>query len=113
MPLRLFFLAAAFGLGTWVFGWWAVPAIGAAWGLLARGAPGSALAAGVGALLAWAALLGLTAAGGHLGVLLDRVAPLVSLPGIAVVAVTLLLAALLALLAAAFTGALAAPRTTG
>jgi hypothetical protein len=28
---RLAFLAAAFALGTWAFGWWAVPVLAAAW----------------------------------------------------------------------------------
>ena len=33
--LGILMLAAAFALGTVVIGWWAVPVIGAAWGLAA------------------------------------------------------------------------------
>jgi hypothetical protein len=55
--LRLALLAIAFGLGTYAFGWWSVPVIGAAWGLLNPGAPRVAARAAVAALIAWALLL--------------------------------------------------------
>ena len=104
--IRIVLLTAAFLMGTWVFGWWAIPAIGLLWGVLARGTSGSAVTAAVAAVLAWAALLGLDAIDGRFGALLARIAPVFTLPGIALVGVTLLLAALLAWSAAAFAGAL-------
>jgi hypothetical protein len=94
--LRVAMLAVAFGAGTWTFGWWAVPVIALAWGVFARGSRGSAAAAAVGAAVGWAALLGFVALDGRVGVLLSRVAPVLSLPGVALVAVTLLFAALVA-----------------
>ena len=107
--IRLVLLTVAFIVGTWVFGWWAIPAIALLWGLIARGASGSALTAAVAAVLAWAALLGLDAVDGRFGVLLARIAPVFTLPGIALVGVTLLLAALLAWSAAAFAGGFTRP----
>lgn len=110
MLLRFLLLACAFALGTWTFGWWAVPIIGAIWGLFARGSAGSGLTAGVAAALGWGALLGFDAVGGRLVPLLSRLAPMFALPGFVLLLVTLVLAAMLAWLAAGVTGALAAPR---
>lgn len=109
--LRITLLALAFGAGTWTFGWWAVPAIALAWGLIARGRRGTAVAAGTAAALGWAALIGIDALDGRLGVLLSRVAPVLSLPGMALVAATLLFAALVAGSGAALTGAIASSRS--
>ncbi len=55
--LRLALLTVAFGLGTYAFGWWAVPAIAVVWGLINPGAPRVAARAAVAALLAWVLLL--------------------------------------------------------
>lgn len=104
--IRLILLALAFGAGTWAFGWWAVPAVAALWGLIARGANGSAVTAAVAAVLAWGAVLGFDAVGGRLGVLLARVAPLFTVPALALVGAALALAALLAWSAAATAGGL-------
>lgn len=104
--IRIVLLMLAFTAGTWVFGWWAIPAIAAVWGLIARGANGSALTAALAAVLAWGAVLGYDALGGRLGVLLARIAPLFTLPALVLVVVTLVLAALLAWSSAATTGAL-------
>ena len=54
--LRIVLLAIAFALGTWILGWWAVPLLGAAWGLLRRGTPRFATAF-IAAALAGGALL--------------------------------------------------------
>lgn len=55
--LRLILLALAFALGTSVLGWWAVPAVGAVWGLMNPAGRRVAFHAGVAAALAWAALV--------------------------------------------------------
>lgn len=62
--LRLILLGLAFTLGTYALGWWAVPAIGAAWGLMNPAGRRIALLSGVAATLAWAALLVVPAAAG-------------------------------------------------
>jgi len=55
--LRLALLTVAFALASFAFGWWAVPAVALAWGVMSGGAPRAALRAGVAAALAWALLL--------------------------------------------------------
>ncbi len=55
--LRLGLLTVAFALGIYAFGWWAVPVIAAAWGLMNRGSRGAAARAATAALLAWLLLL--------------------------------------------------------
>ena len=63
--LRLTLLALAFGLGTCGFGWWAVPLVAFAWGVMNGPARRVAVRAGVAAAIAWALLLlapGLTGA---------------------------------------------------
>src|SRR5512143_1492021 len=49
--------AALIATGTWLGGWWAVPAIAAGWRLLRRGEP--AWTAGAASLLGWGTLLSL------------------------------------------------------
>lgn len=55
--LRLALLALAFALGTYAFGWWAVPAVAFAWGAMSGAARRVAVRAGVAAAVAWALLL--------------------------------------------------------
>ncbi|MDE3215175.1 MAG: hypothetical protein KGO03_02180 [Gemmatimonadota bacterium] len=55
--LRLALLTVAFALGTYAFGWWAVPAVAAAWGLMNPAAPRTAVRAATAALVAWLLLL--------------------------------------------------------
>ena len=100
---RILLLAAAFALGTWILGWWAVPLLGVAWGFLRRGHPRfvSAFAA---AAVAWIALLAFDAASGSLGRLLTVMGGIFSIPGPALLAVTVLYAALLAGCAAQVAG---------
>jgi hypothetical protein len=62
--LRLILLALAFALGTSVLGWWAVPAVGAVWGLMNPAGRRVAFHAGVAAAIAWAALVLLPAVPG-------------------------------------------------
>ena len=98
-------LAAAFALGTLILGWWAVPLLGAIWGLLRRGRPrfASAFAA---AALAWAALLAFDAARAPsaMGRLTEVMGGVFTLPGPVLLVLTLLFAALLAGCASQVTG---------
>ena len=96
-------LAAAFALGTWILGWWAVPLLGAVWGIMRRGRPrfASAFAA---AAVAWAALLVGDATAGPLGRLATVMGGIFSMPAPLLLAVTVLYAALLAGCAAHVTG---------
>ena len=98
-------LALAMGVGTWVLGWWAVPAIGAAWGLLHRGGAGRGREAAADAAIAWLALLAIDAASGALGRVADVLGGIVRVPGAVLAAATVVFAAALAGLAAYLTGA--------
>jgi hypothetical protein len=55
--LRVILLALAFALATAALGWWAVPAVGAVWGLMNPAGRRAALRAGLAAALAWAVLV--------------------------------------------------------
>ena len=97
--LALLLLAAAFALGTWILGWWAVPLLGAAWGVMQRGRPRFATAFAA-AALAWTLLLAWNAAGGAMGGLVTTLGGIFMMPGAALLAVTVLYGALLAACAA-------------
>ncbi len=62
--VRLVFAAAAFALGTYAFGWWAVAAIAVGWGAMLGGGWLAALRAACAAAIAWAVLLAVPAAAG-------------------------------------------------
>ncbi|OYV62854.1 MAG: hypothetical protein B7Z72_14725 [Gemmatimonadetes bacterium 21-71-4] len=55
--LRQALLVVAFGLGSYAFGWWAVPVIGGLWGLINPTGRHAALRAGMAAAASWAILL--------------------------------------------------------
>jgi hypothetical protein len=97
-------LAAAFAIGTWILGWWAVPLIGAAWGVLQRGRP-RFVTAFAAAALAWALLLAYDAVGGAMGGLTTTLGGIFMMPGALLLLVTLLYGALLAGCAAQVFGA--------
>lgn len=101
--LRITLLAAAFALGTWIIGWWAVPVLAAVWGVLARNDMLPGVAAAIAAALGWAVLLLTDALVGNLGMLLSRLGPLFKVPGILLPLIAMLFAALLAWAAAATT----------
>lgn len=103
---RVLFLAALTATATWSLGWWAVPVVGAAWGLW-RDPVEPALAAP----LAWAALLGWTAAAGPLLPFAGRLGGVLGIPGWLTLLLALLFAAALAWSAATLTGALARRRS--
>jgi hypothetical protein len=88
-------LAVAMAVGTWWLGWWAVPVIGAAWGV-ARYGQHSAWTAAVAAALAWVLLLGLLALRGPVGDLARIVGGALTLPGWVLVLATVVFPAALA-----------------
>jgi hypothetical protein len=98
---RMGLLTIAFVVGTIGFGWWSVPVIGLAWGLVAWSSSRPAGAAGVAALLAWALLLAWTATTGPLLVLINKLGAVAQVPGAVFVVFTLLLPFALAGTAAA------------
>lgn len=58
---------AAMALGTWMIGWWTVPIVGAAWGWAKRTDPATPLLAGGAGMVAWGALLVVSASGAPAG----------------------------------------------
>ena len=98
-------LALAMGVGTWTLGWWAVPVIGAAWGLLQRGAARRGREAALAAAVAWAALLALDASAGALPRVATMLGGIFRMPGAVLLLVTLAFAATLAGTAAYVVGA--------
>ena len=102
---RVLLLALALAVGTWTLGWWAVPVIGAAWGVLQRGLPRRGREAALAAALGWGGLLAVDAIGGALGRVAGVLGGIFPAPGAALIALTLVFAAALAGLAAYVAGA--------
>jgi hypothetical protein len=103
--LRVVLLALAFAIATLVLGWWTVPVIGAAWGLVDREDRAAAMIAASAAVLGWGALLLWDASYAAFGTLARRMGGVFSAPAAVVVIATLLLAAALAWGAAVLGGA--------
>jgi len=82
-------------LGTWWLGWWAVPVLGAAWGVARYAAFPTATAAVAGGL-AWAGLLALGALTGPVGALSRTVGGVLGAPGWVPLLITILFPAALA-----------------
>ncbi len=96
MPIvRLLMLAAAMGAATQFVGWIAIPALAAVYALLRRhqSAPREAMLA---ALAGWLFLIGRLMSYPSFTTLLDRLGKIFPLPGIGVVALTLVLGMILA-----------------
>lgn len=93
--IRVVALSILFAAGTWFFGWYAVPIAAAIYALVLRKsyAPGEAALA---ALLAWGALLARAAVAPSFSTLLARMGGIFPIPGTAVLALTLVIAVLLA-----------------
>jgi hypothetical protein len=104
--LSFLLLVIAFLLATVVLGWWAVPAAGALWALLAPPWRWIGLRAALAAGVAWALLLGWGASRGPLLDLADRLAGIFRLPRAGVLALPVVFAMLLAGSAAALVAAL-------
>jgi hypothetical protein len=87
-------LALMFAAATMLLGWWTVPVVGGAWGLLVNRRGAWRAAAGA-AAIAWAVLLAVFVAGG-LGTLISQLGGSLRLPGLVVAVLTLILPAVLA-----------------
>jgi hypothetical protein len=87
-------LIVAFAAFTILVGWWAVPVVGAAWGLLAN-RRGAWRAAAASAAIAWAILLA-SAVFDALGLVMSQLAGSLRLPTLIIAILTLGLPALLA-----------------
>lgn len=103
---RVFILLVAFALVTLFLGWWTVAIVGGLWGLVARRetlpTPTAAVAAG----LSWALLLAWAAFHGPVVDLAGKVGTVMQLPGLGILAITLLFPMALAGSAAMLAGAL-------
>ncbi|MBI4501489.1 MAG: hypothetical protein HY700_10040 [Gemmatimonadetes bacterium] len=108
MTIRWLLLTIAFVLVTHVFGWWAVPLLGAIWGLVGKDTVRPAIMAGVAAASAWALLLGWSGLVGPVGTLAAQLGALAAVPGVLFVGLTLVVPFLLAGSAAAATFLIAA-----
>lgn len=106
LALGVLLLTAAFAAGTVAIGWWAVPIIGAAWGLAATPDKRPARIAGASALLAWAALLCVAMIGGPAMRVAESVGTIMTIGSGGFVLLTLLFPFALAATAAGMTSAL-------
>ena len=113
VAVRLVLLTAACIAGTAALGWWAVPVIGAAWGLVGRGTARPILTVATAALLAWAVLLIWSALSGPVASLAATLGAIAGVPGAVFVILTLALPFGLAGCAAAVTGGWTARRVDG
>jgi hypothetical protein len=98
---QLVALSLVLVLGTWLGGWWMVPAIAAAYGAWDARQRLTLITALVAGVASWAALLAWTASTGPMGRLLAVLARLFRMPGGAIVVLTLAYGGLLAVTAAA------------
>lgn len=103
--LRVILLAAAFALATAWFGWWAVPLVAFAWGVMALAVTRAALIVAVSAALGWLALLFWTTMHGPVSALAHLLASTMHVPSVALVLVTLIFPAVLAWSAASLAAA--------
>jgi hypothetical protein len=85
--------AVAFGVGTWFFGWWAVPVIALAAGASRHIRP---LSLAVAALAAWGVLLVIDSVGPGMQPLTVALSGVMGVPSIAVILLTWIFPALLA-----------------
>lgn len=108
--LGFLMLAAAFAAGTVAVGWWAVPIIGAAWGLAAAPDKRPARVAAASAAMGWAALLIVAMMGGPAMKVAEAVGAIMRVGTAGFVLLTLLFPLVLAASAAGVTSAFRAKR---
>ncbi len=88
--LQIVLLSVAIALATTVFGWWAVPLIAAAWGLVSKADERPALQASLAGGLGWVLLLIWSAAEGPLRALANRAAGVMGISVVTLVLLTVL-----------------------
>ena len=103
----LLLVAVVIATLTWLAGWWGLVIGAMLFGVIGRVEGGRAGHVAIGAGLAWLALLGGDAAGGKLPIVVKTVGGAMRVPGIVVLAITVLFAAALGWAAAAAAGELA------
>ena len=94
--VRLAMLGSAYAIGTFWLGWWSVPVIAVAWGLMASRTPGAVLHSTLAAALAWTALLLWSTLSGPLPTIANQLGGAMGLSPMVLVVVTLLFPAVLA-----------------
>jgi hypothetical protein len=97
--IRVLLLAAAMAAATWI-AWWLVPVVGAIFGVITRKQSGSALVAGLAAMIAWGALLLAMSAQGPVGAVAATIGGVLQIRAVGVYALTLAFSGLLASTAA-------------
>ena len=110
---RVLVVAVAVVLVTVVFDWWAVPLVGAAWGLLAAPKTRPAIAAGLGGALGWLLLLAWTALHGPVPTLARRAGGVLEIGAWGLVGITVAYPLLLAAAGAVLAGAIRAKLLPG
>lgn len=101
--VKFLLLTEAFAVATYAFGWWTVPLLAFAWAAFVH-TRRPVLFATICAASAWAAMLLLDAARGPVNMVGARFGGILGVPSIALIAITILFAALLAW-SASFVGA--------
>ncbi len=98
--LKILLLGSAFALGTVVIGWWAVPILGATWGLIGPNRKRAPLLAAVSAGWGWVLLLLWNAWQGSLLTLANRAAGVMGMGGASLLGITVAFSLVLAWAAA-------------
>ncbi len=93
--VKFLLLTEAFAVATYAFGWWAVPLLAFAWAAFVH-TRRPVLFATICAASAWAAMLLNDAARGPVNTVGDRFGGILGIPSIALIAITIVFAALLA-----------------
>jgi hypothetical protein len=97
--MRVLLVAAAMAAATWIAGWM-VPVVGAVFGVISRRQNGGPLVAGVGAMIAWAALLLVLSASGPVSMVASTIGGVLQIRAVGVYALTVAFPGLLASTAA-------------
>ena len=113
VALRVVIVATGVVLGTVLLDWWAVPLVGATWGLLASPKTQPAIIAALGGALGWLLLLGWVAPHGSLPTVATRVGGVLGTGGWGLLALTLAYPLVLSGAGAALGGALRAKLLPG
>ena len=98
--LKVLLLGSAFALGTLVLGWWAIPVLGAVWGLIGPNKKRAPVLSGISAGWGWVLLLLWTAWQGPLLTLAHRTAGVMGMGTVSILGITVAFSVVLAWAAA-------------